>query len=821
MRTSGREVSRNIDDRRRQGLLARRNIGMVGRASWADPRGTMRDYLMSPETLGEGVWYSAYGVDSAIASTPNYKLQRERIAREQMDYLVSGYDSAVFGPSTATVNLVADASPAFTRHIQQQADAGAVSSNIEDRRSSPKPVARSFEFDGTTVWLDVSRPDGSIMSDEEAVKAYKDSGSNLGTSWQPYWQNASTSPTYNFSSPVSHNLTDDNVATLTRTLLGEAVGDGVPGMTAVANVINNRSLSNGLYPANPVDVALQPYQFSTWNSANMGGNQDMVLANYPPGSAEYQLAEAIVRRTFIEGTMPDNTGGSLNYHVTGITNAWIRDLEANAPYGSVQIGNQTFYPQHPIPPMSIPDVGSLIDARNVAGGVAAPPMPQPRPEPGAANPAVYRALQAMGGVNSDVAVSPYVNWSGQIVSRETIPVTSAEIDDQLYGMIAPQTPALDPVGAGPGTWGDFTKAMSIPLPAPAPLKPGEVKPPPPRPRPDVTAEGLAIRKVTTVAIGPDGNPVVNAPQPVPVAGRPVVDDRSEAIRDARSGSLPATVPVRQIGTVPVIEQKKSPDGRVRTPDTIGNVAIPRDYDPGKSVRPMLEPLAAPTVGPATKAIMNDVSKVGAARKLADVGSEPPVITMGTKTTQVTEWIENPAYAKWLETYGSGGANVSGSPDDRDERSALGKAGMAAGGAAGPSIVPPPPPATIAVTRNKTTTVRTVAEPKPVSNPVVLNSRGQQVVKVLTTRYDPDLNDWVPVEKYVPVEKAVSGALPAGSAVAPKPKNNGGGGGGSAQSSASGAQYVRQKDGSALKQVTGTIFNYETQQFETRTHYVSA
>lgn len=843
MRTSGRDASVNIDDRRQQGRLARRNVGMIGRAPWADPRRQLSDYLLSPETLGGGSGYSAYGVDAAIAATPNYKLQRDRIAREQMDYLVSSYDSTVFAPSTATVNLVADAAdtPAFARHLQQASDSGAVSSNIEDRRSYANPVARSFEFDGTTVWLDVSRPDGSIMSDEEAVKAYEESGSNLGTSWQPYWQSASKSPTYNFSSQVSHNLTDGEIATLTRTVLGEAGGEGVAGMTAVANVINNRSLSNGLYPANPADVALQPYQFSTWNSADRGGNQAMVLANYPPDSQMYQLAEAIVRRTFIDGTMPDNTGGAYNYHVTGITNAWIQDLQANSPYGAVQIGNQTFYPQHPIPPMNIPDVASLLDT---AGGSWAPPLPQPRPEPGTINPAIARALEAMGGVNSDVAVSPYVSWSGQIVSRETIPLTSAEIDDQLYSMIAPQTPALDPIGAGPGTWGDFTKAMGVPLPAPAPLKPGEPSAPPPlpRPRPDnVTSEGLAIRKVRTVAIGPDGNPVVNAPRPVPVSGKPVSDDRAEAIKDYQA-NLPATVKIRQIGgTIPT------------TGSPVGTVALPGEPPGLNQIRKTLQQgvdaqneslglSGHPT--PAQKKAINDVSQVGSPKPtvdqikairdvsavvvpspsssvnksgaLANVGKEPPAVTMGTKTTQVTEWIENPAYAKWLETYGHGGANVSGSPDDRDEANALAKS------LAGPSTVPPPPPATIPVTRDKTTTVRTVAEPKAPAVPTYINSRGQQVVKVQTTRYDPDLNDWVPVEKYVPVEKAATGALPAGSAVVQKPKsNNGGGGGGAQQSSGSSPQYVRQKDGSALKQVTGTVFNYDTQQFETRTHYVSA
>ena len=52
MRTSGRDASVNIDDRRQRGRLARRNIGMIGRAPWADPRRQLSDYLLSPETLG-------------------------------------------------------------------------------------------------------------------------------------------------------------------------------------------------------------------------------------------------------------------------------------------------------------------------------------------------------------------------------------------------------------------------------------------------------------------------------------------------------------------------------------------------------------------------------------------------------------------------------------------------------------------------------------------------------------------------------------------------------------------------------------------------
>ena len=130
------------------------------------------------------------------------------------------------------------------------------------------------------------------------------------------------------------------MATLPRTVLGESRARASPA-DGVANVINNRSLSNGLYPAKTVDVALQPYQFSTYGTTRPVAAIAMVLAITRPTRRCTSLPRPS-SATFIDGTMPDNTGGAYTYHVTGITNAWIQDLQANSPYGSVQIGNRTF-----------------------------------------------------------------------------------------------------------------------------------------------------------------------------------------------------------------------------------------------------------------------------------------------------------------------------------------------------------------------------------------------------------------------------------------------------------------------------------------------
>ena len=77
--------------------------------------------------------------------------------------------------------------------------------------------------------------------------------------------------------------------TLTYTILGETRGEGVDGMSMVANVIRNRAES-GLYSSSPYEVALEPSQFSTHNSGK-GGNQTSTRAEVPVGSALYKQAE--------------------------------------------------------------------------------------------------------------------------------------------------------------------------------------------------------------------------------------------------------------------------------------------------------------------------------------------------------------------------------------------------------------------------------------------------------------------------------------------------------------------------------------------------
>jgi hypothetical protein len=133
---------------------------------------------------------------------------------------------------------------------------------------------------------------------------------------------------------------------LTRTVLGEAVGEGYLGMVAVAQVINNRSM-DGRFPSDPVAVAGQPWQFST-NSPSEGGNQSMV-DRYGPDSREYRMAEDAVRAAIIDRTAPDITGQSVQYHTIsmGWPSTWPTSIKR---HGFIDIGGHRFYPTHPVPP---------------------------------------------------------------------------------------------------------------------------------------------------------------------------------------------------------------------------------------------------------------------------------------------------------------------------------------------------------------------------------------------------------------------------------------------------------------------------------------
>lgn len=124
------------------------------------------------------------------------------------------------------------------------------------------------------------------------------------------------------------------IDTLARTLWGEARGDGVRGMQAVANVITNRVNRGGWYGATYQEVCLKPYQFSCWLDTDP--NYEKLLR---VNEKDSQFAQAVqIAKKAYNGELPDITGGAVNYHAKSVNPYWAKSMSKTAT-----IGNHIFY----------------------------------------------------------------------------------------------------------------------------------------------------------------------------------------------------------------------------------------------------------------------------------------------------------------------------------------------------------------------------------------------------------------------------------------------------------------------------------------------
>jgi len=134
---------------------------------------------------------------------------------------------------------------------------------------------------------------------------------------------------------------DEAIDTLARTLWGEARGEGVAGMEAVAAVIVNRSRAPGWWGRTITGVCLKPMQFSCWNQTDP--NREKLLSVGPIDNA---FAAALkIATAAVDGDLVDQTGGATNYHtieaprgVVGWPPKWAASLTETA-----RIGNHVFY----------------------------------------------------------------------------------------------------------------------------------------------------------------------------------------------------------------------------------------------------------------------------------------------------------------------------------------------------------------------------------------------------------------------------------------------------------------------------------------------
>ncbi len=127
---------------------------------------------------------------------------------------------------------------------------------------------------------------------------------------------------------------------MARTVWGEARGEGLQGMQAVAHVILNRVIiaqkQGGYWWGNTIlQVCQKPYQFSCWNKDDP--NHRLVIAVNEESDPVFATAKRTCSRVLL-GFLPDITGGADHYHARNILPHW---AEGQRP--SARIGRHVFY----------------------------------------------------------------------------------------------------------------------------------------------------------------------------------------------------------------------------------------------------------------------------------------------------------------------------------------------------------------------------------------------------------------------------------------------------------------------------------------------
>lgn len=126
---------------------------------------------------------------------------------------------------------------------------------------------------------------------------------------------------------------------MARTVWGEARGEGVTGMQAVAAVIINRVAvaqrkNNYWWGNNIIEVCQKPYQFSCWNKDDPNYRQLIAVSDTDP---IFTLAKRTSSRILL-GFLPDITNGADHYHTRMIMPHWARGQTPVA-----RIGQHLFY----------------------------------------------------------------------------------------------------------------------------------------------------------------------------------------------------------------------------------------------------------------------------------------------------------------------------------------------------------------------------------------------------------------------------------------------------------------------------------------------
>lgn len=128
---------------------------------------------------------------------------------------------------------------------------------------------------------------------------------------------------------------EHDVHVVAQTLLGEAEGEGIEGMRAVAHVVRNR-VRDSRWPGGYAAVCVQPTQFTCWNRDSVRLPR-MIAASFH--DALYRTAYWLAARVMAGDDERDPTKGANHYHARSIP----RPSWAAEKYETGVIGNHVFY----------------------------------------------------------------------------------------------------------------------------------------------------------------------------------------------------------------------------------------------------------------------------------------------------------------------------------------------------------------------------------------------------------------------------------------------------------------------------------------------
>ena len=135
----------------------------------------------------------------------------------------------------------------------------------------------------------------------------------------------------------------NDIEILARTLWGEARGEGLDGMAAVANTIMNRVHLDLHGDGKPdwwgegvAGVCQKPWQFSCWNANDPNRSKLLAVTAADP---HYQDA-LVIAGAAVRGQLRDRTGNATHYYAPKVVSApaWVGKGSFTA-----KVGDQLFY----------------------------------------------------------------------------------------------------------------------------------------------------------------------------------------------------------------------------------------------------------------------------------------------------------------------------------------------------------------------------------------------------------------------------------------------------------------------------------------------